>query len=304
MIDLKNIISFILLIIGLCFVYCCVYAIYQFFLKKEFSKMYNIDKMPKGFTIKRTRNEYNNYNLKYPEWKFSNKNGTKDKRRKNNYICWKKNILQYENFSLITENPYHLVLLVNTLRLKNPQVIIQMNQEELKKYDKAMKHKKIIQDSYNIQNIVKKFEDTPTDFENFSAELFKKMGYETTVTPKTNDGGFDIILNKNNIKTLVECKCYKESHKIGRPIIQKLVGANQIEKADKMLFITTSDFSPNAITYAEELSVELINGKKLLELINKYMTPQATASALHKSEWMLNKEDICHYMPKDIIDYI
>ena len=45
MINFENIVLFISVIIGLCLVYCCVYAIYQFFLKKEFSKLYNIDKI-------------------------------------------------------------------------------------------------------------------------------------------------------------------------------------------------------------------------------------------------------------------
>lgn len=36
-----------------------------------------------------------------------------------------------------------------------------------------------------------------------------------------------------------------------------------------MIFITTSDFSGVAISYAEEVEVKLINGNKLMELLHK-----------------------------------
>ncbi|WP_195634996.1 restriction endonuclease [Blautia massiliensis (ex Durand et al. 2017)] len=63
--------------------------------------------------------------------------------------------------------------------------------------------------------------------------------------------------------------CYSIGHKVGRPNIQKLVGANNVVLADKMIFITTSDFSGVAISYAEEVEVKLINGNKLMELLHK-----------------------------------
>ena len=45
------------------------------------------------------------------------------------------------------------------------------------------------------------------EFEKSLAEVFSANGFETYLTPKSNDGGVDIILrNKNNDEIYVQCK--------------------------------------------------------------------------------------------------
>lgn len=179
-----------------------------------------------------------------------------------------------------------------------------MSLEELEKYNSLKKKKITINSLVDIEKITTNFAETPTDFESFVAEIFELMGYHAEVSRKTNDGGFDIKLIKNHETTLVECKCYNFSHKVSRPAIQKLVGANQTEKAEKLLFVTTSDFSREAIEYAKATNVELINGTKLIDLVNQYMKPLSTADKVEEFEWKLTKEDICKNVPVDIIEYI
>lgn len=53
-------------------------------------------------------------------------------------------------------------------------------------------------------------------------------------------------------------------------MIQKLVGANQTVQADKIIFITTSCFSKEAIQDDHEIDVELIDGDKLINLTKQY----------------------------------
>jgi restriction system protein len=68
---------------------------------------------------------------------------------------------------------------------------------------------------------------------------------------------------------------------VGRPEIQKFVGALQGKRAKKGVFITTSTFSADAIDYVEKIDpkVVLIDGSRLAELMidfNVGVTSSAT----------------------------
>lgn len=60
-------------------------------------------------------------------------------------------------------------------------------------------------------------------FEQFVAKQFKRKNFKVILTPRTNDGGKDIIINKNGIKTYVECKYWNSNKSIGREEIQNLL---------------------------------------------------------------------------------
>lgn len=121
------------------------------------------------------------------------------------------------------------------------------------------------------------------------------------VTPKSNDGGYDIFLSRGRLTAIAECKCYTLDHKIGRPAIQKLVGANMIKQASKMLFITTSSFSAPAESYAVETGVELVDGRRLLALVEKHLDrPAREQDRDPEQEYWLTREDLRKYIPSDI----
>lgn len=250
--------------------------------------------------MKKKKKEENNYFiLKFPNWYYCKKDGTADLRIKNNWIVWNKSTLFINDFLLESSKPYDLIDIVNQLRLKG--VKIDLCKEEKIKYSEIKRKKVICNKNMDIKKIIKHYEDRPTDFEKFCAELFEKMGYCTEITLQTNDGGYDIILLRNDEKTIVECKCYSHKNKVGRPAIQKLVGANNIALADKMIFITTSDFSSYAVSYADEVGVELINGCKLIQMLNEYLFLEKTKE-INIEESYLEIIDMCQYVPKDIFN--
>lgn len=109
------------------------------------------------------------------------------------------------------------------------------------------------------------------------------------------------MLLRNDEKTIVECKCYSHKNKVGRPAIQKLVGANNIALADKMIFITTSDFSSYAVSYSGEVGVELINGCKLIQMLNEFLFLEETKE-INIEEGYLEIADMRPYVPQDIFD--
>lgn len=113
------------------------------------------------------------------------------------------------------------------------------------------------------------------DFEIFVAKIFKQNGYYVYHTQKTNDGGKDIIVEKNNTRIYIECKYWNSHHAVGREAIQKLVGAAIMDGVQNAIFITTSGYNQNAITAANMINrqssfkIELWGKQKLIDFANK-----------------------------------
>jgi restriction system protein len=116
----------------------------------------------------------------------------------------------------------------------------------------------------------------PFRFEQIVLDLLVAMGYggslkePAAVTRKTGDEGIDGIINEDRLGLdviYVQAKRWKAN--VGRPDIQGFVGALAGKKANKGIFITTSEFHDNATSYAEGLShkVVLIGGRRLAELM-------------------------------------
>ena len=122
-----------------------------------------------------------------------------------------------------------------------------------------------------------------------------------TVTPPTNDGGYDLIGKTSKGETLIcECKCYSPNHSVGRPLIQKLVGANETVRAQRMFFITTSRFSAEAIEYARQTGVGLVDGKTLVEWCRQAWGSQPQQLP-PESAGYLTREDLIGMLPRDMV---
>lgn len=115
--------------------------------------------------------------------------------------------------------------------------------------------------------------------------------------------GYDIILKKDGKTGIVECKCYSLTNKVGRPAIQKVVGANQTFGGDFVYFVTTSTFTYAAKEYAEQAGVTLINGEKLMELVEQ-ANQNETVSAEEDEPVDLTKEDLFAHIPPDMYQYL
>ncbi len=291
----------------LCLIFCLgvllillLRSIYYYKLKSDFKKRYGVDYFPKRVKIYRNKSpeEKNTYTLKFPFWTYANQNGLMDKRRNGNQINFPKCDLYLDCFHIVIKNPRLMVYYVNFLR--NNSVEIQKNEYEEKKASRIREEKKRDKEMDELNKIIERYKDDPYNFETFCAHLYYLMGIDAECTSCSNDGGYDIVLNfKNGEKGIVECKCYNNK-KIGRPYIQKLVGANQIVGAEHLIYITTSDYSEAAIKYAKETDVELINGIQLLDMINKYIKPHNIIVTVNREEWSLCDEDLKEYIPRDI----
>jgi HJR/Mrr/RecB family endonuclease len=111
---------------------------------------------------------------------------------------------------------------------------------------------------------------SPREFELYIAKLFQNEGYKVNVTQATRDGGCDLIMwyGKYNQKYVVEIKRYAPDNVVGRPLLQKIHGVSQAQRAIPV-FVSTSSFSKDAIKYAEQNGIVLYDGRRLEKLINK-----------------------------------
>lgn len=117
---------------------------------------------------------------------------------------------------------------------------------------------------------------TPSFFERLVVELLLAMGYGGTrvdagrAIGQSGDGGIDGIIDEDRLgldSIYIQAKRWEGV--VGRPEIQKFVGALQGQRAHKGVFITTSDFTREAQDYVKNINnkVVLINGYSLARLM-------------------------------------
>lgn len=116
---------------------------------------------------------------------------------------------------------------------------------------------------------------SPQFFENLVVDLLVKMGYGGSrydageALGKSGDEGIDGIIKEDRLGLdviYIQAKRWEGS--VGRPEIQRFVGALAGKGAKKGVFITTSRFTPDAAAYMpHETRVVLIDGSRLAELM-------------------------------------
>ncbi len=111
-------------------------------------------------------------------------------------------------------------------------------------------------------------ESSPKEFEDYIAELFNRLGYTTRVVGGPNDGGIDIIAEKDGIKHYIQCKKYFNKREVRVGEVRDFYGALADRLADgKGYFITTNKFTLQAEKFAEDKPIELIDSNRLLKYI-------------------------------------
>ncbi|MFC2272489.1 MAG: restriction endonuclease, partial [Capnocytophaga ochracea] len=139
----------------------------------------------------------------------------------------------------------------------------------------------LLQDELAHDLLIKVSENSWQFFEDLVIDLMVKMGYGGAKSRKgnsvkrTNDEGIDGIINEDKLGLeliYLQAKKWDTETTIGRPEVQKFVGALHGQRAKKGVFITTSKFSDNAYEYVKTIDpkVVLIDGKTLTKLMIEY----------------------------------
>lgn len=131
---------------------------------------------------------------------------------------------------------------------------------------------------------------SPAFFERLVVELLVKMGYGGSIKDagkalgKSGDEGIDGTIKEDKLGLdiiYIQAKRWKPGNVVGRPELQKFVGALAGQGAKKGIFITTSNFTKEALEYSprNETKIVLIDGEQLAQLMIDYnlgCTPQQT----------------------------
>lgn len=124
-----------------------------------------------------------------------------------------------------------------------------------------------------LQNIK---ECSPSFFERLVVDLLVKMGYGGSrkeagqAVGRSGDGGIDGIIKEDKLGLdIIYIQAKRWEATVGRPEIQKFAGALQGQRARKGVFITTSNFSKDALDYVKYLDTKiiLIDGERIAELM-------------------------------------
>ncbi|WP_334048032.1 DUF2034 domain-containing protein [Alteromonas gracilis] len=114
------------------------------------------------------------------------------------------------------------------------------------------------------------------NFEELVAEAYRRQGYRVTEGGYGADGGIDLELRKDGQLTLVQCKQWK-TQKVGVNVVREMFGVLTAHKANHFIIISSGTFTQQAIDFAAGKSIELIDGPKLLALVNDVqVSPQVT----------------------------
>ena len=110
-------------------------------------------------------------------------------------------------------------------------------------------------------------------FEEIVEQVLKKYGFKTKLTPKSRDGGRDIIATISLLGAplvfYVECKHWKRT--VGVKVVRELLGVITSERVNKGILVTSGRVSPDAREFAKKQNVmiDIKTFKELIEMIRR-----------------------------------
>lgn len=106
-------------------------------------------------------------------------------------------------------------------------------------------------------------------FEDFIAHLLECMGYTARVTPKSGDGGVDVIAHMDPLgfqPPIVKVQCKRTTSQTPRPDVDQLLGT--LGDGEYGLFVNLGSFARGAVELERNRAkLRLINGEQFVELV-------------------------------------
>lgn len=277
-----------------------LWEIWQFVMRSQVARAYGFQ-VPRKVRVRPRRDDgyQGEFRLAYPYWQFAKRDGTRDRRRgDNNKLIQPKSTLALRNHHFSSRSPLAIYGTVQLAREVGQQIA--WSDAEIAKGKIENRAARARQANASAALIAETYGKHPADFEQYCAELFCDFGYRAKVTPPSRDGGYDIELWGNGLHYLVECKCFAPGAAIGRPHLQKLLGANAVVGAEKLIFVTTARFTADARNYARELDIDLIDGTRLTKMVAEVAGHQPEPKAVGGAE--LSGEELLANYPADAFD--
>ena len=104
-------------------------------------------------------------------------------------------------------------------------------------------------------------------FEELVAEAFRRDGFSVIENAYAGaDGGVDIRLRKGGESYLVQCKNWRK-RSIGVATVREMFGILAAESAREVLIVCSGTFTADAVRFAEDQPIRLVDGDKLMEMV-------------------------------------
>lgn len=100
------------------------------------------------------------------------------------------------------------------------------------------------------------------DFELLVGQLYRRRGYVVVETAGGADGGVDLVARRDRERLLIQCKHWR-ARDVGVAVVRELFGVVTARKADGGAVVTGGRFTPEAVGFAREVNIELVDGAML-----------------------------------------
>ena len=141
-------------------------------------------------------------------------------------------------------------------------------------------------------------------FNKLCASFFDQMGFRASRVAASNDpqmSDISILYSKNNDKPFSIFQCSVGPETTGAEPVKKFKAAMSGADLKNGYFLTTTEFSEIAKDFAKDNAINLIDGEKLIELVNNM--PEASQNllfeiAMTRGETVESHKTDAHYCPK------
>ncbi len=111
------------------------------------------------------------------------------------------------------------------------------------------------------------------EFEFLVSEAFRRQGHFVIDNVPGPDGGVDLVLERGDQKTLVQCKNWR-ARSVGVVVVRELRGVMAAQSVNRGIVVCSGTFSGEAKSFAKQSGVELIDGSELAKLIGHMQLKQ------------------------------
>lgn len=101
-------------------------------------------------------------------------------------------------------------------------------------------------------------------FSSTVTECLRRQGYSVSMRDSVGPGDIEMVASKRGEKVLVQCRQWRK-RSIDVDSVRELCGWITAEKANRGLFITCGEFSLEAMRFAKDLPISLMDGAALLQ---------------------------------------
>lgn len=109
-------------------------------------------------------------------------------------------------------------------------------------------------------------------FEQLVGEAYRRLGYRIEETGQGGaDGGIDLLLRKDGVTTLVQCKQWR-TQKIGVAVVREMYGLMVHHNAAAVKIVCTGIFTSECEAFALDKPIELVDGQVLMRLVQNVKT--------------------------------